>query len=124
MRQETKICATCGRRFAWRRAWATDWENVRYCSAGCRRHKPARIDAALEAVVITLLARRSPSSSICPSEAAREVAGDDGWRELKERTRRAARRLAARGEVEITQGGRVVDPSDFSGPVRIRRPRR
>ena len=28
----TKICATCGRPFAWRRKWARDWDEVKYCS--------------------------------------------------------------------------------------------
>jgi hypothetical protein len=32
----TKICAACGRPFAWRRKWARDWEQVRYCSDACR----------------------------------------------------------------------------------------
>jgi hypothetical protein len=32
----TKICAACGRPFSWRRKWARDWENVRYCSQRCR----------------------------------------------------------------------------------------
>ncbi|WP_345785302.1 DUF2256 domain-containing protein [Stenotrophomonas acidaminiphila] len=31
-----RICAACGRAFAWRRKWARDWENVRYCSRRCR----------------------------------------------------------------------------------------
>lgn len=31
-----KICATCGRPFAWRRKWARDWEAVRFCSDRCR----------------------------------------------------------------------------------------
>jgi hypothetical protein len=38
-----------------------------------------------------------------------------------EPARAAARRLVAAGEVEITQGGRVVDPSTCKGPIRIRR---
>jgi hypothetical protein len=29
--------------------------------------------------------------------------------------------MVARGEVEITQGGRVVDPSTAKGAIRIRR---
>ncbi|WPZ36861.1 DUF2256 domain-containing protein [Thalassobaculum sp. OXR-137] len=33
----TKICAACGRPFAWRRKWARDWESVRYCSDRCRQ---------------------------------------------------------------------------------------
>lgn len=32
----TKICAACGRPFAWRRKWAKDWEAVRFCSDRCR----------------------------------------------------------------------------------------
>ncbi|WP_205853216.1 DUF2256 domain-containing protein [Zhengella mangrovi] len=32
-----KVCAACGRPFAWRRKWARDWEAVRYCSDRCRR---------------------------------------------------------------------------------------
>ena len=34
-----KTCAACGRPFAWRRKWARDWENVRYCSDRCRSGK-------------------------------------------------------------------------------------
>ncbi|MCC5960980.1 MAG: DUF2256 domain-containing protein [Rhodobacteraceae bacterium] len=35
-----KICATCGRPFAWRRKWARVWQDVRYCSDRCRANKP------------------------------------------------------------------------------------
>ncbi|MEQ1489342.1 MAG: DUF2256 domain-containing protein [Terricaulis sp.] len=31
-----KTCAACGRPFTWRKKWARDWENVRYCSDRCR----------------------------------------------------------------------------------------
>ena len=39
-----KTCAACGRRFAWRKKWARDWEQVRYCSDACRdgRYAAAR----------------------------------------------------------------------------------
>jgi hypothetical protein len=43
---------------------------------------------------------------------------------LMEPARMAARRLVARGLVEVTQRGRVVDPSRATGPIRIRRARR
>ena len=77
-------------------------------------------DLALERQVLRLLAARTHGASICPSEAARAAGGDD-WRLLMEPARAAAQRLAARGEVEITQGGRVVDGPTARGPVRIRR---
>ena len=35
----TKVCATCGLSFAWRKKWARDWDNVRYCCERCRRNK-------------------------------------------------------------------------------------
>jgi hypothetical protein len=41
---------------------------------------------------------------------------------LRDRVRQAARRLVDHGEVEITQGGHVVDPSSAKGPIRIRLP--
>ena len=116
----TKTCAACGRRIEWRRKWARDWEQVRYCSAGCRRHGVTDTDRRLERAILDLLAARAAAATICPSEAARAVGGD-GWRELMEPARQAARRLVAADAVEITQGGRVVDPSTARGPIRVRR---
>ncbi|MEV7197545.1 DUF3253 domain-containing protein [Streptomyces sp. NPDC093510] len=80
-------------------------------------------DRRLERAILELLERRSPSATICPSDAARAVyeGEDDGWRALMEPARRAARRLVTAGEVEITQGGRPVSPTDARGPIRIRR---
>ncbi len=68
-----------------------------------------------------MLAQRAGNATICPSDVARAAAED--WRPLMEPVRRAARRLVAAGEVEITQGGQVVDPSTAKGPIRIRRVR-
>ncbi len=117
-----RVCEACGRSFAWRRKWARDWERVRFCSDGCRRGGVDDVDRELEAAIVRLLAERPRDASICPSEAAR-IVGRDDWRSLMEPSRRAARRLVARGEVEITQRGRVVDPSTAKGPIRIRRAR-
>ncbi|WP_083825460.1 DUF2256 domain-containing protein [Roseobacter litoralis] len=38
-----KICATCGRPFAWRKKWEKVWDEVRYCSKKCsgQRKPPA-----------------------------------------------------------------------------------
>ncbi len=40
----SKVCAVCGRPFAWRKRWAKVWDEVRYCSEACRgrRGKAAR----------------------------------------------------------------------------------
>lgn len=79
-------------------------------------------ESRLEDAILELLDDRPTTSSICPSEAARAVDAD-GWRDLMEPVRAAARRLEAQGRVEITQGGRVVDPCTARGPIRIRLPR-
>ncbi len=76
--------------------------------------------AQLEESIRELLARRAPTSTICPSDAARAVGGDS-WRELMEPARQAAQRLVDRGEVVITQKGEVVDLASARGPIRIRR---
>ena len=115
-----KICAACGRTFAWRKKWARSWDEVRYCSAACRSAKPNDVDVALERSIVALLDQRARDATICPSEAARFVSGDD-WRDGMERTRRAARRLVERGEIEVCQRGRVVDASRAKGPIRLRR---
>lgn len=104
---------------AWRRAWAANWDTVRYCSDACRRRKVSAVDERLSAAIVALLQGRARGATICPSEAARAV-DPDGWRELMEPARRAARRLVVAGVVEITQGGRVVDPSTAKGPIRVR----
>ncbi|WP_312029964.1 DUF3253 domain-containing protein [Actinomycetospora sp. TBRC 11914] len=78
-------------------------------------------ERALEAAITELLDARGAGKTICPSEAARRVDPDD-WRPLMEPARRVARRLVARGEIEMTQHGEVVDPATATGPVRLRRP--
>ena len=123
MQAEPKTCESCGRAIEWRKKWERDWESVRYCSASCRRRGVTDVDRRLEGVILDLLAQRARTATICPSDAARVVGGDaeESWRALMEPARRAARRLVDRGEVEITQRGKVIDPSTAKGPIRIRR---
>ncbi len=124
---ETKICASCGRTIEWRKKWERNWDEIRYCSDRCRTRKIQPIDRQLEDAILALLEKRKAGTTICPSEVARQVhgqlgkPGDDGWRELMEPTRAAARRLVASDSVDITQKGHVVDPSTAKGPIRIRR---
>ena len=33
----SKPCLACGREMSWRKAWARNWEAVRYCSDACRK---------------------------------------------------------------------------------------
>lgn len=103
----------------WRASWAKNWDDVRYCSDACRRRRVRPVDLALEEAIVDLLGARARDATICPSEAARAVDAE-GWRDLMEPARAAARRLVAAGTVEITQGGRVVDGSTAKGPIRVR----
>ncbi|MFG1927158.1 DUF3253 domain-containing protein [Cryptosporangium sp. NPDC048952] len=75
---------------------------------------------SVESSILNLLAQRAAGATICPSEVARQLGGEE-WRSMMEPVRAAARRLVAAGEVEITQGGEVVDPETAKGPIRIRR---
>lgn len=35
----TRLCVTCQRPFTWRRKWAKDWDEVKYCSDRCRQQR-------------------------------------------------------------------------------------
>lgn len=132
----SKPCVACGRTIEWRKKWERDWEAVKFCSRACRSagssaRDPdassadvsaglsAGVGGRLESAILSLLAARASGATICPSEAAKAV-GDGEWRALMEPARAAARRLVVRGTIEITQGGRPVDPSTARGPIRLR----
>ena len=38
----SKPCAQCARPMTWRKRWAKNWDDVKYCSDACRRNKAAR----------------------------------------------------------------------------------
>ncbi|WP_314139299.1 DUF3253 domain-containing protein [uncultured Plantibacter sp.] len=76
-------------------------------------------DDVLESTMLDLLGQRAATSSICPSDVARAVGGDD-WRALMDDTRRVAWRLVDEGRVRITQGDEAVDRATVRGPIRIR----
>jgi hypothetical protein len=39
---QSKPCVACGRAMSWRRRWAKNWAEVKFCSDACRRLKAAR----------------------------------------------------------------------------------
>ncbi len=124
----SKPCVVCGREITWRKKWEQTWDEVRYCSDGCRKRGRSPVaageDAALEAAILQLLSERGAGKTICPSEAARRVGGDTDrtqWEPLMEPARAAARRLHAAGKLVVTQGGHPVDPSHAKGPIRLKR---
>ena len=80
-------------------------------------------EQSAQRAIVDLLDERDEGKTICPSEAARSLGGDDAFRELMPTVRDAARSMVARGELEVTQGGEVVDLDTARGPIRLRLPR-
>jgi len=78
----------------------------------------------IERTITDLLERRDRGKTICPSDGARALAGDADFRPLMEPVRARAREMVERGDLEITQGGRVVDPETARGAIRLRLPER
>jgi hypothetical protein len=115
MRFEDKICRSCGRRITWRKKWDRSWEQVLYCGEGCRRRGLSAHDQHLEDSIRTRLTGPSAAVSLADIAAAHASHGDQA-----QAVRRAARRLVAAGEIEMMQGGRVVDPSTAKGPITVR----
>jgi hypothetical protein len=37
----SKPCVACGRAMTWRKAWARNWADVKFCSERCRRDAKA-----------------------------------------------------------------------------------
>ncbi len=75
-------------------------------------------DPAIERTIRTLLAERAPGRTVCPSEAARALYDD--WRPRMDDVRAVAFAMADRGELDVTQGGEVVDGRSARGPIRLR----
>lgn len=70
--------------------------------------------------ILDLIAQRDPGKTICPSEAARALGGDDGFRPLMGLVREAAGELVEAGRIEVTQRGEPVDLARARGPIRLR----
>jgi hypothetical protein len=99
----------------YRKAWAKNWDSVKYCSDRCRRQKKGPDDTLK---ILEALKKQALGSTICPSDIL--IASEKQDHEIMERVRSCARKLAAAGVIEITQKGVVVDPLNFRGPIRLR----
>lgn len=69
--------------------------------------------------ILELLGERDPGKTICPSEAARALAGQEDFRPLMEPVREAAAKLADEGRIEVTQSGEPVRVGEAKGPIRL-----
>ncbi len=112
---ESKTCESCGREIEYRKKWARDWDQVKYCSDKCRQNKN-KFD--YRDAILSLLAKRDAGKTICPSEVLPQEEKSNAV--MMEHVRRSARLLCNDGKIDITQNGKPVDPSDFRGPIRLR----
>lgn len=76
---------------------------------------PSAVEIAAE--IARQVSTRGAGKTICPSEVARALADD--WRTLMPHVREVAGEMAARGEIVVTQKGRVVDIGSARGPIRL-----
>lgn len=114
IKMKSKICLNCGREMEYRKSWARNWEQVKYCSDKCRREKKS---PDYQHAILELLQTRAPGKTICPSEV---LSPEDKQNPLlMERVRASARKLVAQDLIEITQRGKVVHELNFKGPIRL-----
>ena len=76
-----------------------------------------------EQAILCLVEARGPEKSICPTEAARALAGnpaDESWRKSLAPIRLAAIRLTRMGRIQILRKGKPVAPEDARGVIRLR----
>lgn len=64
------------------------------------------------------LLRARDGSTICPSDAARVVGGED-WHEIMPITREVADALADQGVVVLQQKGKTLTAATATGPIRV-----
>ncbi|HIK54161.1 MAG TPA: DUF3253 domain-containing protein [Synechococcales cyanobacterium M55_K2018_004] len=77
------------------------------------------IDAqAIQRCILQKLKQRGTEKSICPSEVARELGGEQ-WRSLMPLVRQVGIELADAGRLVITQQGHPIHPHAIKGPVRF-----
>ena len=70
------------------------------------------------AATIRALLRHRAGKTICPSDVARALGGDD-WRDAMQDVRDVARDMADVGEITVQQKGETVDITTARGPVRL-----
>lgn len=110
-------CFSCGRPFELNHRRGGDGNLVKYCSKGCRSKKLEK-NTELEDALLSMIKERSPKS-ICPSDFARSYFDEDRWKDQMETVRCAARRLAQKEEIVVTQKGMEVGSLNFKGPIRL-----
>jgi hypothetical protein len=81
------------------------------------------INDPAEQAILDLLATRGGEKTICPTDAARVLAGnpkDDSWRAKLAPIKLAAIRLARAEKIDILRKGKPIAPDAVHGVIRLR----
>lgn len=116
---ETKNCLCCGLPFERRKKWQSSWDEVKYCSDRCRKVIKSSRRATLEKIFEEKLTHSRRGTTFCPSVIAISYSTEN-WKPFMEEVRQIARCAVHAGKAEILQKGKVVDPTSFRGPIRVR----
>ena len=78
-------------------------------------------NSALTDAIMTLIHERGHQKTICPSEAARKLAGSDPdlWGAMMPQVRKTAIHLAREGRIVIYRKGKAISPDDLKGVYRL-----
>ena len=114
---EIKHCNSCGRPFNKQKRHEKNWDEIKYCSAKCRKERLETKQNELEEFILEKL---TTVSNICPSQIALEIYGKETLRQMMEPVRCACRRLHLRKKIIITQSKRPIKDLNFRGPIRIK----
>ncbi len=101
---------------SYQKRWAKNWGELKYCSQKCRKTKPNKLDKKLEESYLQLIKTKT---LVTEEDLVRQL--KETPKDLRERIRKAARRLVATGNYELIQNGKTVDPSIAKGPISLRR---
>jgi hypothetical protein len=113
-------CMVCGNELPRDARWGPTWLVSRYCSAECSERRLGPLDYLLEEAIPSMLAEKSARRILRLSHVARAV-DPLAWETLMERTRNAAQRLAARGEL-VLEGSETGNAPLFGDDLRLRLP--
>lgn len=84
---------------------------------------PAKLpyEDEIKASIFKLLAERGAGKTICPSEAARDIAGKDEkkWRLLMKPIKQVAIALALENQLQLKRKGKPADPHALKGIYRL-----
>ena len=113
---DIKHCSSCGRPFEKQKRFEKNWDEIKYCSAKCRKERLESKQLELEEFILKKL---QSVSNICPSQITTEFYGEEKMKQMMEPIRCACRRLHLANKLKITQKKKTVSSLNFRGPIRV-----